>query len=177
MKKLPGKTLLELKKDINIPGQYVRAGAVKTKKEWKKLFPGAFKFDTGETYQNHEWFQNKSLSIKKDEGRPNLQREIVSRIFSRHGLMSMTYKDAAVACLKSYKHHLLKEFRERETLKNLPVVCFVLFSIDKSQVTQYHGIVINDEGLAKSTCEKLSDNLNRFVDYYKTEKIYQTTKK
>lgn len=52
--------------------------------------------------------------------------------------------------------------------------CFVLFSIGKSQVTEYHGIVINDEQLAQSICKKISKGIKRFVDYYKTDKIYQT---
>lgn len=118
-KAAPGSTLLELKKDINVPGEYVRAGTIKTKKEWKKLFPSAFLFDTYETFQNHEWFINKSLPIKKYDGKPNLQREIVHKIFSKRGLMSMTYKEAAEACLKSYKHHLLKGLKEQEKLRRL----------------------------------------------------------
>lgn len=116
MKKLPGSTLLELKQDINTPAQYVRAGEIKTKKEWKKLFPGTF-FDSRGMCE--QWFIDKTpVPVKAD--RRDVEYGIVDKVFTKHGLMSCTYRDAAVICMRRYKKLLIRDIK-RELKSQIPM--------------------------------------------------------
>jgi hypothetical protein len=90
--------MFELKKDINTPDYYHRAGTKATKEEWEKIFPKAFQF--GGT--NDEWFID--LSIKKDdtEQKEELVWNVVNDVFNRNGLHSISYKEAAVKSCQEY---------------------------------------------------------------------------
>lgn len=89
--------MFELKKDINTPDCYKRAGTKATREEWEVLFPKAFQFGT-----NDEWFID--LSIKQDdtEQKENLIWDVVHDVFEKHGLHSISYKKAAVKSCQEY---------------------------------------------------------------------------
>lgn len=80
--------LYELIKDIDMPGRYIRAGARKTAAEWKKMFP-----EISWKFGHREWFMGvpANNAPRQQPGRIN---EIINEVFDRHGLKSMSYKDA-----------------------------------------------------------------------------------
>lgn len=89
--------MFELKKDINTPDRYLRAGTKATREEWEKLFPKAFQFND----MNEEWFID--LSVKKEEvHKTDLAREVVNEIFEKRGLYSQTYTQAAIESCQEY---------------------------------------------------------------------------
>ncbi len=90
--------MFELKKDINTPEMYKRAGTKATKEEWEKIFPKAFQFGD----MNEEWFID--LSIKQDdtEQKENLVWDVVNEVFEKNGLHSISYKQAAAKCCQEY---------------------------------------------------------------------------
>ncbi len=98
--------MFELKKDINTPDLYKRAGTKATREEWEKIFPKAFQFGD----RNDEWFID--LSIKKDdtEQRQDLARDVVHDIFEKRGLYSISYKQAAMLCC----HEYLRKFESKK---------------------------------------------------------------
>lgn len=97
--------MFELKKDINTPDGYKRAGTKATREEWEKLFPTAFQFGG----KNDEWFID--LSIKQDdtEQKQNLIWDVVNDVFEKHGLHSISYKQAAVKSCQEYLRKVQSE--------------------------------------------------------------------
>lgn len=94
--------IYELKKDICTPNGYVRAGLRNTRAGWEKDWPNAFDF------HSNEWF----IEIKADtpiETDTDMEYEIVRDIFEKRGLHSISYKEAAVACIKEYKLRTTKQ--------------------------------------------------------------------
>lgn len=104
--------MFELKKDINTPDCYHRAGTKATKEEWEKLFPKAFQFGG----VNDEWFID--LSIKQDdsEQKENLIWDVINEVFEKHGLHSISYKKAAVKSCQEYlrKAQSIKDGEKRK---------------------------------------------------------------
>lgn len=93
--------LFELRKDIDTPERYIRAGEQKTREEWEKIFPDAFKLS------QDTWFIDMSKAKIKTEN--HIAWEIVNELFAKNGLKSITYKEAAVASIKEYIRQTTKE--------------------------------------------------------------------
>lgn len=84
----------ELRKDINGPQGYFRAGLQKSRNEWEKLFPKSF---TNSLYKD-EWFV---LVSDVDEDKDPLNEYLViKKVFEEQGLHSITYKEAAAKCMR-----------------------------------------------------------------------------
>lgn len=86
--------MLELIKDIQLPGEYYRAGQQKTRGEWAALFPHLH-------FQSEwdRWF----IDLDKPNDAPQDEiREIVEQIFNERLLYSISYKEAAVECVTRY---------------------------------------------------------------------------
>lgn len=86
--------LYELKKDVNMPGRYWRAGAKKTEREWKIIFQ--IKENWPFSWEA-EWFID--LRVKPELAKDEIL-ELVSEIFSKRELHSITYKEAACTCVR-----------------------------------------------------------------------------
>lgn len=86
--------MLELRKDINLPGQYYRAGQQETKDEWLKLFPHLY-------FQGDwdEWFID--TAKEPDEPRDVIEK-LVNEVLEKYGLRSISYKQAAAECVRKY---------------------------------------------------------------------------
>ena len=84
--------LYELRKDVDIPGNYWRAGLQKTEKEWIEIF---------HMYPLHfQWCQDWFLCLTPpDPEKTDRVREIVKEVFSDKGLKSISYKEAAEECV------------------------------------------------------------------------------
>ena len=94
----------ELKKDISTPNGYIRAGVVHTESEWQELYPKC------SCYGNSEWFISlDKSSIQVDS---SIEDTIIKDVFSRLGLRSISYKQAALECMMMYKKHLAKTVRQ-----------------------------------------------------------------
>lgn len=89
---MPEETLYELRKDICMPGSYMRAGIQKTRKEWKILFPHIINFDW-----EREWFL--LLGVPNKQSVDQIQ-EIVDEVFDKEGLKSISYKEAAAKAIR-----------------------------------------------------------------------------
>jgi len=87
--------LYELLKDISLPGMYYRAGNQKTKSEWIALFPHAFTLG-----ENVEWFI--SLPLQEEKTVQDTAVRIVSEVFQKMGLRSISYRMAAEQCIRQY---------------------------------------------------------------------------
>jgi hypothetical protein len=93
-----GDEMYELRKDIFTPSGYIRAGVKKTSREWEAIFPIC------NCSGNTEWFidiQNKPVEFFDAP-----EAVIVNYIFNKHGLASISYKQAALECLSKYKRYL-----------------------------------------------------------------------
>lgn len=90
--------MFELKKDINTPDCYKRAGTKATREEWEKIFPNAFQFGD----RNEEWFIDLSIKVDDTEQKENLVWDVVNEVFEKNGLHSISYKQAAVKCCQEY---------------------------------------------------------------------------
>ena len=93
--------LFELKKDINTPDCYIRAGKRKTKEEWEQLFPKAFQF-----FCNDEWFIDLTPKEEQPKYEKSIVEKLVDEVFDSHGLLSISYRKAAVMCCIEYKKRL-----------------------------------------------------------------------
>ena len=81
----------ELKKDIWTPDRFWRAGMRKNKEDWMK----EFNLDEIEfKWSVNEWFLD--LSEKKDEYTPDELYELITSVFTKRGLHSISYKEAAM---------------------------------------------------------------------------------
>lgn len=90
----------ELRKDINTPNGYIRAGTRKTKAQWEVLFPESF------TWGDHyEWFIDCSKPVTEPYER-SVEEQIVHDVFQSRGLQSISYKEAAIGCIDQYKRYL-----------------------------------------------------------------------
>lgn len=111
--------LFELRKDIQSPDRYIRAGARKTKEEWLKLYPHCNKFVSG----FDDWFIDLSVEAKIDES--DIEWRIVDEVFTDKGLISISYKEAAIKFMREFnrvgdKHNsLLLLNKEIERIDNL----------------------------------------------------------
>lgn len=94
-KQIDADNLYELRKDIVLPNGYYKAGEIRNKLEWEKLFPNSFQFS------NHEWFI--PLAEIKPESRLDAETKIIDKVFSDRGLFSMSYKQAARECIEQWK--------------------------------------------------------------------------
>lgn len=93
----PPETVFELKKDINTPSEYIRAGEQKTKAEWEKMFPKSFIFNS------NEWFIDMTPPEEFESYRVSPEEAIVNEIFKKKGLHSMSYREAAIEAVVTYK--------------------------------------------------------------------------
>ena len=92
--------LYELRKDVNMPGYYVRAGAKKTEAQWR----AEFHLHPDQPFDwFKEWFIDLTQPIKEQQDRI---KEIVDDEFYRQGLFSLSYKEAA----KTIVRRVLSEF-------------------------------------------------------------------
>lgn len=88
--------MYELIKDVFVPGAYYRAGTQHTQAEWIAIFPTAFKNGDGSNF-----FIDLSSPIKKEE--QDIITDIISEVFGRAGLHSISYREAARECMLKYK--------------------------------------------------------------------------
>lgn len=86
--------MLELRKDIILPGQYFRAGQRLAREEWLKLFPHLY-------FQGDwdEWFLD---PVKVTFQPSDIIEKLVDEIFESRNLKSITYKQAAAECVRKY---------------------------------------------------------------------------
>jgi hypothetical protein len=91
--------MFELKRDIQMPGHYYRAGQQQTKEEWLQIFPDGFDFDW------KDWFID--LSIEETKNNPNLISDLVNEIFEAKNLHSISYRNATCIYVEQY----LKRYR------------------------------------------------------------------
>lgn len=94
--------IYELKKDISTPSIYMQAGIRKTEEEWEAAFPDSFAFCA-----NSEWFIDVTTPMDEHQ-QHTMELEIVNSVFTKRGLKSLSYKEAAHECLKQYKTMLEK---------------------------------------------------------------------
>jgi hypothetical protein len=87
-------TEFELKKDVVMPNGYIKAGEIKKKSDWERLFPKSFH------YGFNEWF----IPVKQDAvpSSDTACDNIVNKVFAEKGLYSLAYKQAAKECIKIY---------------------------------------------------------------------------
>lgn len=98
--------IYELSKDINVEGlMYIRAGKRGTEQYWKSIFPNIINIQ----YNHKDWF----IDVEEHEKRmaeiaqkKTKEEDIVAAVFNEKGLLSISYKEAAVHCLKLYKKML-----------------------------------------------------------------------
>jgi hypothetical protein len=95
----------ELRKDVQMPNGFWRAGIRKTAEEWNELWPNAIP-----TWGNNEWF------IRIDPNVPNplpdpvdMPVRIVTGMFKAHQLHSITYKQVAIKACIAYGEHIRKK--------------------------------------------------------------------
>lgn len=87
--------ILELKKDIVLPGQYIKAGTQRTREDWLERFPKIADWDW------KDWFINLS-ELPPPAKEVDLKRQVVNELFDAHGLHSVSYKAAAVEAIELY---------------------------------------------------------------------------
>jgi|SRR5882762_436127 len=86
--------LYELRKDVNMPGAYWRAGDQKTEKEWKEIF------GISESHPFH-WESSWFIDLRPAEKQPKDKiYELVRTIFEKHDLHSVSYREAACECVR-----------------------------------------------------------------------------
>ena len=91
---MPEETLYELKKDVQIPGHYWRAGIRKTEKEWKEIFHMS---DDYPFQWEREWF----IDLRPQQEQPtDGVADIVDEVFEKEGLKSISYKEAAAKAIR-----------------------------------------------------------------------------
>lgn len=90
-------------KDIVCPNMYIPAGAVKERWVWAGLFPNM------SDYKWNDWFI--SIEIQPAPA-PKQPDTIVNEVFKKHGLHSMSYKQAAIAACQQYEEFILTEMAE-----------------------------------------------------------------
>lgn len=95
---MPNIKLYELKKDIVGPHQYIRAGHRKSSQEWLATFP-QLRMKDGEW---DDWFIEVKAPPAPDP--KDIIAGTINNVFSRHGLHSVSYKDAC----KEVVHHILR---------------------------------------------------------------------
>ncbi len=91
-------TPYELRKDIDVPGRYYPAGDRKTGSEWLTLFPDADVIDEWD-----DWFID---TTTRPEPASDPILNLVNDVFDKRGLCSISYKEAAVACVKAWQEKL-----------------------------------------------------------------------
>lgn len=94
--------ILELRKDISAPGSYLRAGTRYTRAEWLDAYPTL----RSDTYEWEAWFIN--LSAELPSVVVDLKNTVVNEVFALKGLRSISYKQAAVACITEYQKRLVQ---------------------------------------------------------------------
>lgn len=105
---MPNIKLYELRKDIVAPDEYMRAGHRKSSQEWLAMFP---KLTFGSLAWK-EWF----VEVKTPPP-PNPKDTIaavINRTFDKHGLHSVSYKDAC----KEVVHHVLRMGLDAHSITN-----------------------------------------------------------
>ena len=101
--------LFELKKDIQTPDSYTRAGTIMTKQQWESKFPKCFSCGG-----NNQWFIDlEELHKENDnESKIDLAWQVVNDLFEKNNLFSISYKSAAVECCKEYLKQINKKDNE-----------------------------------------------------------------
>lgn len=93
--------LYELRRDFDYPGVYVRAGRQMTKADWMLCY----KIPEDELV-NRRWF----IKIEYNEPEQVIETakeiKIVNGIFHKHGLKSITYKEAAIKACRAYGEYV-----------------------------------------------------------------------
>ena len=87
--------IYELRKDVLMPGQYFRAGEMKTLWEWERAFGPILDPDI------REWFFDVE-EAKKFVPEPHLKIAVINEVFQAAGLNSFAYKNAAHDCIDEY---------------------------------------------------------------------------
>lgn len=95
--------LYELRKDVQMPGAYWKAGIKKTEKEWREIF------HMGESQYkwSSEWFLDLTPVKRPEHDRV---KQIVEDIFIRENLFSISYKEAAIEAV----HKALSELSNKQ---------------------------------------------------------------
>lgn len=116
--------LFELKKDIQIPGQYFRAGERKSKESWEAIFPHSFS-----AFVTSDWFIDLSKHRQKHYSEDNmpLERMLVDNYFDKVSLYSLSYREAAYKVLLQYRdHHFIAEKTKHEKVWRIATVLAIL---------------------------------------------------
>lgn len=95
MAKLNPDDRLELKRDIQMPDRYYRAGTTKTRAEWLDLFPKIGDWNWNDWFFNLSDLPPQTLDV-------DLMGTVINQVFEKHNLHSISYKQATREAIERY---------------------------------------------------------------------------